>query len=266
MFSHTKRCLLLLFAITTTATTTSSAAVLTSGRSTAKISPEIIDDLKDFLDLIPTATVDEIVAKHYITDSNFREVLKYLRSTQFTALAQQVQQIPEVIDILDYLHLLVPDAQQQPAYGRAAAWSSEGQWPSQPQLNFVLLNESEENEVLPRLREQVAVSTSSPPLPPAPPARPLHTFNSFVEELLGHLPHDRYVQLINQKRQQHLAFAQFYAALRSAELRPMVEAMLKSSNLTTIIKTLTANGVDVTSLEAMAFKVISWGPVPIALP
>ncbi|XP_011190539.2 uncharacterized protein LOC105217303 [Zeugodacus cucurbitae] len=274
MFSHTQRWLLLLFAITIATATTTSAAIVP--HSTAKISPEIINELKDFLDLIPTATVDEIVAKHYITDSNFREVLKYLRSTQFTALMQQVQQIPEVIDILDYLHLLVPDAQQQFGYGQPSdAWtsvggSSEGQLSSEPQLNFVLLNDSEENEVLPTrvLKVEKKAETVSPPLrlrsPPA--SRHLRTFSSFVEELLGHLPHDRYVQLINQKRQQNLTFAQFYAALRSAELRPMVDATLKSSNLTSIIKTLAANGVDVTSLEAIAFKVISWGPVPIALP
>ncbi|XP_050325496.1 uncharacterized protein LOC126756469 [Bactrocera neohumeralis] len=265
MFSHTNRCLLLLCAITATITT-SSAAVLATARSTAKISPEIINELKDFLDLIPTATVDEIVAKHYITDSNFREVFKYLRGTQFTALLQQAQQIPEVIDVLDYLHLLVPDARQQPAYGRADAGSFEVQMSSEPQLSFVLLNDlAEENEVPPRAVGEGTVSTLSPPILP-PPARHLRTFNSFVEELLGHLPHDRYVQLINQKRQQNLAFAQFYAALRSAELRPMVDATLKSSNLTSIIKTLTANGVDVTNLEAVGFKVISWGPVPIALP
>lgn len=229
MFSHTNRCLLLLFTITT-ATTTSNAAVLAATRSTAKISPEIINELKYFLDLIPTATVDEIVAKHYITDSNFREVFKYLRGTQFTALLQQVQQIPEVIDILDYLHLLVPDAQQLPAYGRIDAGSSDVQLSSEPQLSFVLLNELEENEVLPRVMNEETMSTSSAPILP-PSALHLRTFNSFVDELLGHLPHDRYVQLINQKRQQNLAFAQFYAALRSAELRPMVDATLVSMQL-----------------------------------
>ncbi|XP_053962269.1 uncharacterized protein LOC128865898 [Anastrepha ludens] len=272
MFPHTKSVLLLLFAV---ATTTRSAIFVPY--SASKISPEIINELKDFLDLIPTSTVDEIVAKHYIIDSNFREVFNYVRSTQFTKLLQQAQQIPEVVAILDYLHLLVPAAanaaaaaQLHATYGTVNTSTSDVLLQIEPQLNFVLLNElgngvavvqPEESEV-----DAVKLNRFAPT-----PSTPLHvphlrTFNSFVEELLGHLPRDQYAQLINQKRQQNLAFAQFYAALRSAELRPMVDVTLKSSNLTAIIKTLSSNGVDVKSLEATAFKVISWGPVPLALP
>ncbi|CAD7014454.1 unnamed protein product [Ceratitis capitata] len=226
MFFRTKQFLFLLLAIATT--TSTRAAIIRTPHATSKISPEIINELKDFLDLIPTATVDEIVAKHYITDSNFREVLKYLRSTQFTALEQQAQQIPEVVEILDYLHLLVPNAtalhkhhrqqQEQAIYGTVNSRSFDVQLSQEPQLNFVLLNELNEHEVLRTEPEEgESVSTSAPSLTtrltaqPAQAATPRHlrTFISFVEELLKHLPHDQYVQLINQKRQQNLAFAQF---------------------------------------------------------
>ncbi|XP_036346714.1 uncharacterized protein LOC118756028 [Rhagoletis pomonella] len=275
MLSRTKLLLVLLLAVATT----TQAAIITS-LSTSKISPEMINELKDFLDLIPAAIVDEIVAKHYIIDSNFREVLNYLRSTQFTELMQQAEQIPEVAEILAYLHLLVPDAEADAVtsnqggatYGTVNARSSDVQLQLESQLDFVLLNElNEEEDEVKKSKQGDAeamhlsyVALASHSVPP-PYAHHLRTFSSFVEELLKHLPRDQYVQLINQKRQQNLAFAQFYAALRSAELRPMVDVALKSSNLTTIIKTLTSNGVDVQSLEATAFKVISWGPVPIAV-
>ncbi|XP_067633975.1 uncharacterized protein jtb [Eurosta solidaginis] len=261
------------FLLSTFAIATMTKAAVISSDNASKISPEIISELKDFADLIPTATVHEIVAKHYVIDSNFREVFKYVRSSQFTELLQQAQQIPEILDILDYLHVLAPDAAAYAARLRTTydtvnmARSSDVQMQLfEPQLNFVLLNDLESDVIQAVKKENDFMELIHTPSPTSPPAHHLRTFNSFVEELMGHLPRNQYVQLINQKRQKKLTFAQFYTALRSVELRPMVDATLKSSNLSSIIKMLRSNGVDVKSLETIAFKVISWGPALISLP
>ncbi|XP_062127659.1 uncharacterized protein LOC133840023 [Drosophila sulfurigaster albostrigata] len=68
-------------------------------------SPELVEDLKDFLDLIPTADIDELVAEHYIFDSGFRHAAEFLRSSDFKELAQSAVQLTEVIEIINFLHL-----------------------------------------------------------------------------------------------------------------------------------------------------------------
>ncbi|XP_011293648.1 uncharacterized protein LOC101894107 [Musca domestica] len=73
----------------------------------ATISPEIINELKDFEHLIPPAIVDAIVAKHYVIDGGFRTALKYLRSNDFTRLQKQLLDVPEIISVLDFLHLTI---------------------------------------------------------------------------------------------------------------------------------------------------------------
>lgn len=72
-----------------------------------KISPEIVNELKDFEHLIPQAKIDAIVAKHYVIDGNFRTALKYLRSNDFTLLQKQLLDIPEIISVLDFLHMTI---------------------------------------------------------------------------------------------------------------------------------------------------------------
>ncbi|XP_075168049.1 uncharacterized protein LOC142240242 [Haematobia irritans] len=73
----------------------------------ATISPEIVNELKDFENLIPTTIVDAIVAKHYVIDGNFRTAFKYLRSNEFTHFQKQLLDVPEIIEVLDFLHMMV---------------------------------------------------------------------------------------------------------------------------------------------------------------
>ncbi|XP_073813902.1 uncharacterized protein [Musca autumnalis] len=78
-----------------------------SNIKSATISPEIVNELKDFEHLIPPAIVDAIVAKHYVIDGGFRTALKYLRSNDFTSLQKQLLDVPEIISVLDFLHMTV---------------------------------------------------------------------------------------------------------------------------------------------------------------
>jgi len=61
-------------------------------------------------------------------------------------------------------------------------------------------------------------------LEPIYETRQLSSFTSFVQELLTHLPRDRFVALINEKRQKSAIFAEFYTALKSAEFKTKSEA------------------------------------------
>uniref|UniRef100_A0A1I8PHI7 DUF4476 domain-containing protein n=1 Tax=Stomoxys calcitrans TaxID=35570 RepID=A0A1I8PHI7_STOCA len=79
-----------------------------SGQSaSASISPEIVNELIDFQNLIPTSVVDAIVVKHYVIDGNFRTALQYLRSNAFTQFQKQLLDVPEIIGLLDFLHMVV---------------------------------------------------------------------------------------------------------------------------------------------------------------
>jgi len=83
--------------------------VLVSGKflyhRSYKYSPELIAELKDFEKLIPTVTIDEVVAEHMITDSGFRKAIKFLRSSDFKRLQQRIESLPEVVDLINFVHL-----------------------------------------------------------------------------------------------------------------------------------------------------------------
>uniref|UniRef100_B4MPH0 GK21601 n=1 Tax=Drosophila willistoni TaxID=7260 RepID=B4MPH0_DROWI len=98
-------------------------------------------------------------------------------------------------------------------------------------------------------------------LMPSEPQRNLHTFISFVEELLTHLPRQEYVNLIKDKCEKSAIFAKFYQALRSSEFIPMIEQAMVTQNVKNLISTLNSNFIDAHSLKNIAFEVISWGPV-----
>ncbi|KAM7342761.1 uncharacterized protein ACRADG_010046 [Cochliomyia hominivorax] len=318
-----------------------------SERQTAHISPEIIDEFKDFANLISTTTIDEIVAKHYVVDGNFRTAFKYLRSQEFTQLQQQLLNIPEIIDILEFLHLTTTanatmrhmgatkmtmagvkasidddyndvadadnrDVQMTTNTGTiiisnkphtltienvkedAVSYKKDHKRPQQfqidaddaenaisrisnkqqPLVDIVLLEDSEVNANVynkdQRKQHQLHHHYFHPHKYQLHYNNNHHhhhdealgTFTTFVEEVLEHLPHSTYQNMIKEKCQKNAKFAEFYKALRSPEFKPLVDKYLLSANIIKVVQTLNSHNVDVKSLEPIAFQVISWGPNP----
>lgn len=159
-------------------------------------SPELISDLREFGKLIPSVTIDELVAEHMITDSGFRKAIKFLRSSDFKRFQHHTESLPEVVDLINFVHLNDTVAGARRNHWRHAdryrRWAEE--------IVVVLLDDNTlglEN---------------------------LSSFTSFVQDVLGHLPRDRFVALIKEKRQKSAIFAKFYEALKSPEFKTKVEA------------------------------------------
>lgn len=290
-------------------------------KQTGHISPDIVNEFKDFENLIPTATVDEIVAKHYLVDGNFRTAFKYLRSQEFIQLQRQLLDIPEIIDILEFLHLTTANATtshmgatklttaqvkaslydyndvndadanvdnrvdkmttntgtiiskpntmaienvkevlngNKKLHKRPQQWEMAGKYnrnvardvdddanaaaklanERQPLVRIVLLEDLEvkakvhteghhnQHHYHHKYHRQCNNNYHH--------HGSLGTFTTFVEEILQHLPHAAYQNMINDKCKKNAKFAEFYKALRSPEFKPLLEeAMVSKIELVT---------------------------------
>lgn len=297
-------------------------------KQTIHISPEIVNEFKDFANLISATTIDEIVAKHYLVDGNFRTAFKYLRSQEFTQLQQQLLDIPEIIDILEFLHLTTTNATtrhmgatkmtmvpgktsiddyndddaaadsdadnrvvkmttntgsttniiSQPntlynvnlkgamsykkvykrpqrfeiadfdgAYAQANAIGriSNEQQEKEPLVDIVLLENTEVNANVYNKHHQkhhhhnyqqhhLHLHKYQHHCNNNYNHHHLHhhsslgTFTAFVDEVLQHLPHSAYQNMIKEKCQKNSKFAEFYKALRSPALKPLIDQSMVS--------------------------------------
>ncbi|XP_016968433.1 uncharacterized protein LOC108036662 [Drosophila biarmipes] len=204
-----------------------------------RYSPELISELKDFEKLIPSVTIDELVAEHMITDSGFRKAAKFLRSSDFKRLQQRTESLPEVVDLIIFVHL------NDTVQGKRQKY-----W--QHHDNYNRLPRSVGNVP----REEIVLVL----LEPISETKNLGSFTSFVQELLTHLPRDRFVALINEKRQKSPLFAKFYQALKSAEFKTKAEAAWKTSNVQSVVRELSGHSIDAQELKTIGYEVLSWGP------
>ncbi|XP_017044527.1 uncharacterized protein LOC108090389 [Drosophila ficusphila] len=204
-----------------------------------KYSPELISELKDFEKLIPSVTIDEIVAEHMITDSGFRKAIKFLRSSDFKRLQHRIESLPEVVDLINFVHL------NDTATGEVRKHFLYHD-------NYIRSRRSAGEEI----REEIVVIL----LQPTFIVRQLNSFTSFVEELLTHLPRDRFVALINEKRKTSPIFAKFYQALKSPEFKTKSEAAWSSTNVQSVVRELSGHSINSQELKSIGYEVISWGP------
>lgn len=189
-----------------------------------KYSPELISELRDFTKLIPSVTIDEIVAEHMITDSGFRKAVKFLRSSDFKRFQQHTESLPEVVDLINFVHLNDTTLRQKRSH-----WLHH-----KHKHHLYYKNLHHYNHHYPhrhysrRHRRSVANSISEEIvlvlLQPSSDPRQVGSFTSFVQELLTHVPRDRFVALIKEKRLKSAIFAKFYQALRSPEFKAKCEA------------------------------------------
>ncbi|XP_030560172.1 uncharacterized protein LOC115762189 [Drosophila novamexicana] len=218
-------------------------------------SPELLQDLREFIDLIPSITIDELIAEHMVVDSGFRKAIKFLRSSDFKQLQQRAESLPEIIEVINFAHLndtniasrIRIDARLRQQL-IASAYKSYG---------YQLTDGNAIDE-----QESVLVVLIPPTGHEVVPPPTFGSFVSFAQELLTHLPRDRFIALINEKRKEGKVFPQFYEAIRSDEFKTLLDKTMKSQNVLNIIKTLASHEIDAQSLKDIALEVISWGPTP----
>lgn len=249
----------------------------------ANISPDIVNELKDFETLIPAAKIDAIVAEHLLVDGNFRKALKYLRSNEFTHLQQQLLDMPEIIEVLDFLHMTINASM---VHSNAARATDEAVRASSLAVNDNGMDNKATNAMttgtdmatgnptssmhasaiemetraalaykIPQLEElENSIDVNGAFLEELPIVdivqleakniatyddgiadhhmhhhqHPVGTFTSFVEDIIEQLPHTEYRNMIIQKCKKNAKFANFYAALRSPALKPLVDEAMVS--------------------------------------
>lgn len=226
-------------------------------------SPELLQDLRDFIDLIPSIVIDEVIAEHMLTDSGFRKAIKFLRSSDFKHLQQLAESLPEIIEVINFVHLndkairsrIVIDERLRRQL-RAYAYKTYGYKSVMENGIAEELEEADDRDL-----KNLVVVLVPLDLPQAPKlATSVNSFVSFAQELLTHLPRDRFVALIKEKRKSSKVFPKFYEAIRSDAFKSLLDKTMKSQNVQKIIKTLASHEIDAESLKGIALDVISWGP------
>lgn len=203
----------------------------TRTRSQIDYSPELISDAKDFIALIPKIVIDELVAEHMVIDSKFRKAIEFLGSSEFKQLQHRAELLPEVIDIISFLHLNETSVRTQL---RPELVDNRGEQQQQIQsrndvdakkISYTYNQVYNGDDIALSLQESVIVVLF--------PEQQLRVelprdFVGFVEELLTHLPRDRFVALINEKRKSGTVFPKFYEAVRSDQFKQLVETAMVS--------------------------------------
>ncbi|KAH8401687.1 hypothetical protein KR009_007390 [Drosophila setifemur] len=202
-------------------------------RRHVRYSPELISDFRDFTKLIPSVTIDELVAEHMITDSGFRKAIKFLRSSDFKALQRRTESLPAVADLIKFTHL------------NDTVWKPN---------TIHWYHSRHRREVI--AEELLIVLLHSDVMYPDH----LSSFTSFVQDVLTHLPRDRFVALVQKKRKSSPIFAKFYEAIRSPEFKTKVEAAWQTTGVQSVIRELSGHSINSQDLKAIGYEVISWGP------
>ncbi|XP_020805035.1 uncharacterized protein LOC110181580 [Drosophila serrata] len=215
-----------------------------------KYSPELMSELRDFEKLIPSATIGEIVAEHMITDSGFRKAVKFLRSSDFKRFQQRTESLPEVVDLINFVHLNDTTTLKK----RRTHW-----YQHKHHHNYYKSHDLG-NRHRRSLDNSISEELVFVLLQPVADTRTLGSFTSFVQEILTHLPRDRFVALIKEKRQKSAIFAKFYQALKSPEFKAKCEAAWTTANVQGVIKELSGHQINAQDLKAIGYEVISWGP------
>ncbi|XP_046866205.1 uncharacterized protein LOC111518362 [Drosophila willistoni] len=101
-------------ALTNVPTTNYPRKALTNGPTTTssplkfdqvRYSPELINHFRDFFKLIPKSTIESLVGKPPILDSELRNAISFLYSSRFKEFREQAERTPEIIILIKYLHL-----------------------------------------------------------------------------------------------------------------------------------------------------------------
>ncbi|EDW02405.1 GH21974 [Drosophila grimshawi] len=217
-------------------------------------SPELLQDLREFINLIPSIKIDELIAEYMIIDSGFRKAIKFLRSSEFKRLQQHAESLPEVIEVINFVHLNDTSIRSRMRFDvRLRQQLITHTFKS---YGYEFIDVPAGNSIS---EGMIVVLLPLAPHEVEPPLN-LDSFISFTRELLSQLPRDRFVELINEKRKGSRIFPKFYEAIRSDEFKPLLDKSMKSPNVQNIINTLGNHAIDAQSLKEIALEVISWGP------
>ncbi|KAH8371407.1 hypothetical protein KR093_007201, partial [Drosophila rubida] len=219
-------------------------------------SPELVQDLHEFVNLIPSTVIDEIAAEHLLVDSGFRKAVTFMDSSAFKQLVERAEQLPEVVEVINFLHLNDTSIRVSAHVDNRLRRQLVLEGDAVKEFSYFVSNGLSEKS----LEEGMVVvflpeSQNTIELPAS-----LGSFVSFLDEVLTHLPRDRFVELIKEKCKTGKVFPPFYRAVRSADFKQLIEKTMKSQNVINILKTLASHEIDANGLKSLAFKIISWGP------
>ncbi|KAH8269447.1 hypothetical protein KR018_003078 [Drosophila ironensis] len=219
-------------------------------------SPELISDLREFGKLIPSATIGELVAAHMLTDSGFRKAIEFLEGSDFKRLKQRTESLPEVVELINFVHLNDTAAAQSERYHHLHHHRYHHRYQHRHQHRHHHWHHHRHN----RLRRELENEPREVVFVVLLDFGQLSSFTSFVQQVLTHLPRDRFVALIKQKRQSSPIFAKFYEAIKSTEFKTKVEAAWNTTNVQSVIRELSGHAINSQDLKTIGFEVLSWGP------
>lgn len=176
------------------------------------------EDLQDFVDLVPTEKLKEILYDHVANDEEFKSAIKYLKGSEWAELLQEVASKEEVQEFKQYLIDSGIDVDKIIAYIR--------DW-----INNVDVDAS---------------SAASRGL------------REFIDEIKEALPIDDIVALFYNKLQNSEDFQQFYAKISSEKAHALVEEVRALSAVQDLAARLLELGVDLKKALDFIYNLFGW--------
>ncbi|XP_015602071.1 protein G12 [Cephus cinctus] len=180
------------------------------------------EDLNDFLALLPTDQIAEIVAEYVNEDKEIEAALEYLTSDSFVTLVQSVDQIPEYIAFLNYMHNAGLEV-------------------------YTYVNAIHEALGLDKLPVPAGRNVEA--------ARSVSRITggiaSLIADIKAILPTEEISALYDTKLAESPAFAAFVAQIESDEFQTIIDALVANEEYQKLREKALAAGVDVNAIAAL---------------
>ncbi|XP_063907578.1 uncharacterized protein LOC135125811 [Zophobas morio] len=179
----------------------------------------LIDDLQDFLDLLPIDDIEAIAAEHLQTDGAFAAVVIYLQGPEWAALVDEVGAKPAVQDFIQYL--------------------TDAGLPVTDIIDWI----------------HNLIAGAAPGIEPDENGslRPL------LDEIEAIIPVDDLVALLNDKLQNSPDFQDLYTKVSSEDAHALVEEVRAIDEVQRLAQRLRDFGVKVDETLAVIYEFLGWG-------
>ncbi|XP_033212189.1 uncharacterized protein LOC117169791 [Belonocnema kinseyi] len=178
--------------------------------STRLVNEDLIADLKEIVDLIPTKKITRIVLRYAVSDKDFQRVMKYMLSDKFHTLIRNVEETPEMKDFLMYFNDIGLDVYR---------------W-------IKIFHKVIQMDDL-KVRSSIFFTGGIP---------------SLIKDIREVLPLEKLYALYDEKLANSPAFSEFVERLRSQELQKLINTLSENNEVQRLLDTLDSMGLDVDAI------------------
>ncbi|XP_014605826.1 PREDICTED: uncharacterized protein LOC106787725 [Polistes canadensis] len=180
---------------------------------------ELYKDLQEFVDLVPTEKLVQLLVQYAAEDAEVQKGLQYVQTDDFKQLVQENEQIPEVMAFYNYVYNAGVDI-------------------------YYLLNRLHDYIHLPKLT------------PPSSYYGITGGYKGLVADVKALMPNDQLKVLYQKKLQSSSAFKELVQHLSSKEFQTIVNTLYANQRFQHILKRANESGLDINAVREVIQTVL----------